>query len=137
MFLDMGHTGEPEMLEMLVAADRFFRSTLADGSCRAWLAETGGRIVGGGAVHILPWIPGYLDPSPCRAYVHGVYTEPGFRRRGVARGIMEAILAWCRESGFRSVTLHASDAGTHVYRAMGFTPTNEMRFVLDSESRHA
>ena len=130
MYRDMGQTGEGEMKQMLAAAERFLCTTLADGSCRAWLAETEGRVAGGGAVHILPWIPGYSDPSPRRAYVHGVYTEPEFRRRGVARKLMETIVAWCRDAGFRSVTLHASDAGWHVYLALGFTPTNEMRLLF-------
>jgi GNAT superfamily N-acetyltransferase len=130
MFRDMGHTGEPEMLRMLASAEQFIRAAFADDSYRAWLAEVEGRVAGGGAVHIVPWIPGYADPSSCRAYVHSVYVEPELRRRRIARSLMEAMVAWCRERGLRSVTLHASEEGRTLYASMGFTPTNEMRLVI-------
>ena len=130
MFRDMDHTGEEEMRRMLAAAGQFIRTALEDGSYRAWIAEVEGRAVGGGAVHIVPWIPGYADPSPCRAYVHSVYVEPAFRRKRIARCLMEEMVAWCRERGLRSVTLHASEQGRPLYAGMGFTATNEMRLII-------
>ena len=131
MFRDMGHSGEEGMRRMLASAEQFIRSAFADGTYRAWIAEVAGEAVGGGAVHIVPWIPGYADPSPCRAYVHNVYVEPAFRRRGIARAVMQAMIAWCRQRGFRSMTLHASDQGHSLYAGLGFTATNEMRLIVD------
>jgi hypothetical protein len=40
---------------------------------------------------------------------------------------MVTILGWLREQGFRSVSLHASDDGRHLYEELGFKATNEMR----------
>lgn len=130
MFRDMGHNGEEDMLQMLAAAERFIRASFTDGTYRAWLAEVEGCVAGGGAVHLVPWIPGYADPTSCRAYVHSVFVEPEFRRRRIAQSIMEAIIAWCRERGLRSVTLHASEQGRLLYARMGFTATNEMRLII-------
>ena len=135
MFRDMGHSGEADMLRMLSSAEQFIRAAFADGSYRAWLAEIEGRVVGGGAVHIIPWIPGYADPTPCRAYVHSVYVEPEFRRRRIAWSVMEAIIAWCRERGLRSVTLHASELGRPLYAGMGFQATNEMRLIIPQTAK--
>ena len=42
------------------------------------------------------------------AFVYNVYTEPAHRRRGLARLIMDAIHAWCREEGIGSMALNAS-----------------------------
>jgi GNAT superfamily N-acetyltransferase len=50
--------------------------------------------------------------------------------RGLAKSIMEAMISWCSEQGFAWVSLHASDAGRHLYETLGFTPTNEMRLML-------
>lgn len=130
MFRDMGHTGEEDMLRMLAAAGQFIHASFQNESYRAWLAEAEGHVVGGGAVHIVPWIPGFADQSSCRAYVHSVYIEPAFRRKGVARSLMEAIIGWCRDRGMRSVTLHASEQGRPLYASMGFTATNEMRLII-------
>ena len=65
-----------------------------------------------------------------RAYVLNMYTEPAHRRRGLAKRVLEAIVVWCREQGFKVVLLHASDAGRPLYRQFGFEPTNEMRLLL-------
>jgi GNAT superfamily N-acetyltransferase len=56
-----------------------------------------------------------------------MYTEPEFRKRGIARQIMLAILAWLKEQGLRSVNLHASSEGRPLYEKLGFENTNEMR----------
>ncbi|HSB61454.1 MAG TPA: GNAT family N-acetyltransferase, partial [Vicinamibacteria bacterium] len=63
-------------------------------------------------------------------WVLNMYTEPAFRRQGLARQVLEEILAWCREQGLRSVFLHASRAGRPLYESLGFEPTSEMRVVL-------
>ena len=130
MFRDMGDSEGAEMEEMLLAAERYLRERLAGGLTLGWLAEVDGCAVAGGVIDVLPWIPGYLDPTPRRAYVHNLYTEPSFRRRGIARMLMQTMVAWCREQGFRSVALHASDQGRALYEAMDFVGTNEMRLAL-------
>jgi len=58
-----------------------------------------------------------------------MYTEPAFRRQGSARQILETVIVWCRDEGFRSVYLHASGAGRPLYELLGFEP-NEMRLVV-------
>lgn len=59
-----------------------------------------------------------------------MYTDPDYRRRGLARQITHVMIFWCRAEGFASVSLHASKAGRPLYEAMGFQPTNEMRLKL-------
>jgi GNAT superfamily N-acetyltransferase len=70
--------------------------------------------------------------APRRAWVLNVYTEPDFRRRGLARRVMETIAAWCAAQGLSRVFLHASDAGRPLYESLGFEPTNEMKLGLGS-----
>ena len=65
-----------------------------------------------------------------RGWIQNVYTEAEFRRRGLARRLMEAVIAWCRVEGFRTVSLHASLEGRSLYESMGFRATNEMRLIL-------
>jgi GNAT superfamily N-acetyltransferase len=60
-----------------------------------------------------------------------MFTEPEYRRRGLARLLLEEMVKWCRRESFPVVTLHASDEGRPVYTAMGFVPSNEMRLHLD------
>jgi GNAT superfamily N-acetyltransferase len=130
MFADMGDGSEAERDAMVSAARPFIEAAIRDGSYRGWLMEVGGRVVAGGGVAVVGYQPTPLDPAPRRAFVLNMYTEPEYRRRGFARQVLEAIVAWCREQGFAAVLLHASDAGRPLYQELGFQPTNEMRLML-------
>ena len=130
MFADMGR-GDERSREAMVAATRsFIAAGLKDGSYRGWLLQVGGQVVAGGGVAIADFQPTPWDLSPKRAWIVNVYTEPEFRRRGLARQLLEAILAWCRDQQLHAIFLHASDAGRPLYESLGFQPTSEMRLVL-------
>jgi len=64
-------------------------------------------------------------PSPAHArarvgYVQWMSTEPAFRRRGLARAVLRALLAWFEAQGVHDVELHASPQGRLLYRSEGF-----------------
>ncbi|MGD0791551.1 MAG: GNAT family N-acetyltransferase [Terriglobales bacterium] len=132
MFRDMGE-GTPDELDRMVEVARdWLARALADRSYRHWLALDGsGRVVGGGGVLLCPWPASPKDPCTQRAVILNVYTEQEFRKRGIARQIMLAILEWLKEQGFRAVNLHASTEGRPLYERLGFEPTNEMRLRFD------
>src|SRR5262245_50143288 len=96
MFTDMGSTLEPDMLRPAFA--EWLRETMPSGAYRAWVAEdSGGRIVAGGGATIIPWPPGPRYPGNRLAFVYNVYVEHAYRRRGLARRLMDAIHEWCRD----------------------------------------
>lgn len=130
MWLDMGRRGESAFEVMEAAADEYFKVAIPSGAYRGYLAESHGKVVGGGGVVISPW-PGQLNQrKPYRAMILNIYVEKEYRRRGIARAIMEALIAWCRENDFVNVGLHASEEGRPLYEKLGFKPTNEMRLEL-------
>jgi len=131
MWWDMGRRDESAFQVMELAAHDYFVTAIPDGSYRGFLAvnETA-DVVGGGGVVVSPW-PGVLrQRSPRRAMILNMYVESAYRRRGIARSLMEAMIAWCREQGFVHVGLHASDEGRPLYEKLGFRATNEMRLDL-------
>lgn len=131
MFTDMGR-GTPAELEAMEATFiPYVQRALTTGMYRGWLACAGdGRVVAGGGLIVHEWPARPGDPNTRRAYVLNIYTEPGYRRQGLARRIMTTILDWCRAEGFQTVSLHASQDGRPLYEALGFVPTNEMRLKL-------
>ncbi|MGA7079011.1 MAG: GNAT family N-acetyltransferase [Terriglobales bacterium] len=133
MFRDMGDGTSDELDRMVEVSRPWLARALADGSYHHWLAlDASGRVCGGGGVLLVPWPANPTDPCTERAVILNVYTEPEFRKRGIARQIMLTILAWTREHGLRSVNLHASDEGRPLYEKLGFAATNEMRLRFDS-----
>jgi GNAT superfamily N-acetyltransferase len=130
MFSDMGFCDNAALDAMEATSAPFIKAGLQEGSYRAWLAEAKGTVVAGGGLVIVGHPSAPNDPVPRRAWILNMYTEPKYRRRGFGRAIIETIVDWCRAQGFAWVSLHASDAGRHLYEVLGFTPTNEMRLVL-------
>jgi GNAT superfamily N-acetyltransferase len=131
MFRDMGEGTAEELDRMVEVARPWLKKALANGSYRHWLLMDGsGGAAGGGGVLLSPWPANPHDPCTERAIILNVYTEPEFRRRGLARQVMQSILDWIKAHGLRSVNLHASPEGRHLYEKLGFEPTNEMRSRL-------
>lgn len=131
MFAEMGYGDDAAREAMARATWPLVEAALRDGSYQGWLVEDGGRVVAGGGLTVVSFPPTPFDPSPQRAWILNMYTEPGYRRRGLAMQILQNIVAWCREQGLKQVFLHASDAGRPLYERVGFKPTTEMRLVLD------
>ena len=144
MFTDMGVPLDAAALDS--AFRRWLAETMPAGTYRAWLVETieeqddhilGAKtiVVAGGGITIVPWPPGPRYMGTRLAFVYNVYTEPAHRRRGLARLVMDAIHAWCREAGITSLALNASADGQPMYQSMGYavTPSPMMFFALKQE----
>lgn len=128
MFEDMGNKNS-EGLDRMVAT---FRPWLIDHLQRdvyhSWLAcNAEGKVIAGSDVWLIDWPAGQYDISAYRGYILNVFTHPDYRRRGLARQLVQACTDWCYANGVQVMMLHASEEGRKVYEGMGFTPTNEMQ----------
>lgn len=127
--LDQWDVVDPAALREVARAYRpWLLARLRAGKLAGFLAETAqGAALGSALVHLREapprprWTRGELP------YVMNVYTVPEARGRGVATGLLEEILHWCRARGFPRVTLNASDMGRGVYERLGFETGSEMR----------
>jgi GNAT superfamily N-acetyltransferase len=130
MYIDMGYHDVRALDEMERASQTVFGEALRDGSYRGWFAEMEGQVIAGGGVLLVPFQPSPSQSRPMRPFIVNVYTEPSYRRRGMARRVVEEIVAWCRAQGYAAVSLHATDDARPLYESLGFLPTNEMRLEL-------
>jgi GNAT superfamily N-acetyltransferase len=130
MYEDMGYKDGSALAGMVSTSESYLQQALVDGSFRAWLAETAGRVVGGAAILVNPWPSHPYDQQCRRATILNMYVDPEFRRQGVARRLMQVMIEWGRKEGFVQVNLHASDQGRPLYESLGFKPTNEMQLKL-------
>jgi GNAT superfamily N-acetyltransferase len=64
-----------------------------------------------------------------RGIVLNVFTEPAWRRCGLAEQLMRQLLAWAQKESLDRLVLHASVDGRQLYERLGFVATNEMRFA--------
>lgn len=127
---DMNYTDHEALSAMETSTALYLKTAIPDGSFHSWLACDNDKIVAGGAVIVSPWPAHAYEPQCRRVTIMNVYTEPGHRRKGIARQLVQTMITWCQQQGFARVTLHASDQGKHLYKSLGFEDSNEMRLNL-------
>jgi aminoglycoside 6'-N-acetyltransferase I len=98
------------------------------------LAHSAGKVMGFvEAARRVDYVNG-TDSSPV-AFVEGLLVVPEFRRRGVARALMGAVIEWARGQGLSEL---ASDAlldnteGHAAHRALGFEETERVVYFRRS-----
>lgn len=128
MFRDMGYEDEAVMDSMAARFRVWLNEHMNTGDYLAWLVTApDGSVAAGTGLWLMDWPPHMIGTSARRGNILNVYTSASFRKRGLARSLMETVLAWCRQNGVDTVILHASPAGRGLYESMGFAATNEMR----------
>jgi GNAT superfamily N-acetyltransferase len=139
MFQDMGLVPEPLFENYRARCETRIREMLETGEYIGWLAspnDSQDQIVGGAGVQLRRTLPhpvgepgGEITMADGRhAIIINVFTEPEWRRRGVAKFLINEIIAWARRERLDRLVLHASDDGRALYDQMGFVQNNEMRF---------
>jgi GNAT superfamily N-acetyltransferase len=139
MFQDMGDVSGDAFEILRAKARARLKKWLDSGDYVGWLATPADQpemVVGGAGVQLQPILPRPVNPSTVgegrQGTVVNVFTEPQWRRRGVAGLLMKEIITWSKDEHLDRLLLHASDEGRSVYERLGFIPGNEMRFVGDS-----
>ena len=146
MWVDMGVADPGIVPELHRACADALAPILRSGEYVGWLAATidaPESIVAGAGVHFRPVLPlpvrradgsVFVDPGRHPTVVN-VYTEPAFRRRGLARQLMTRVLDWAEAEGIGMLHLHATPAGRGLYESLGFGPTGDMRLKLTERRR--
>jgi GNAT superfamily N-acetyltransferase len=129
MEVERGRAG-PSLEEYTAAYAEATRDELIRGTHRAWLAEADGEPVGCALLVVWTMPPNFTSSRRTRGFVSNVYTRPTYRRRGIARHLMELLVAWARAEGVGRLILWSSAEGRPLYKALGFTPSRAMELNL-------
>jgi len=131
MFEAMGFDDLAQLDIADAATAAYFAEAIPARMFHGWLAVTSaGVAVGSGGAVVDQHPPEPSNPSGQIGCIMSVVTAPRYRRRGIARRIMQVILKWLAEQGFQRVTLHTTDMGQPLYEELGFVDSNEMRLRL-------
>ena len=136
MFQDMGDVSDDAFEILRAKARARLKEWLDSGDYVGWLATPADQpemAVGGAGVQLQPILPRPLNASTVGEGRHGtvvnVFTEPQWRRQGIAGLLIKEIITWSKDEHLDRLLLHASDEGRSVYERLGFIAGNEMRFV--------
>lgn len=117
----------PGLRERLEA---YFRKALGEGFF-AWVAEIDGRAVSSVYCVLDEHPASPASPTGRVATLLNVYTDPPFRRRGIATRLLEAAVREAAQRGADRVDLSATSAGRPLYEKMGFCASRYTAMRLD------
>lgn len=70
-------------------------------------------------------LPSPDNPVGKFGIIDNIYVREAYRKQGVARQVMQALIFAAKKHGCGRVVLEATDAGRHLYETLGFKPSDE------------
>ena len=96
-----------------------------------WVVETDvGDVVAGAIVWLRPAVSEPGVRHLVQPYLLSMYTEPKWRRLGLASRIVTEAMKWAKSNGYGEIRLHASSMGRGIYIRQEFKRTWEMKREL-------
>lgn len=131
MFEAMGFDDPAKLDASDAAASAYFARAILSGEFQGWLAVTpAGETVSTSGLVIDQHPPGPGNLSGKTGYIMNVVTHPAYRRRGLARRLVQAALQWLDERDIQRVELHATDMSRPLYEELGFAAHAGMRLEM-------
>ena len=106
--------------DLTAQSRRYYQRALRDGTHTAYLVYDGDHLVGAGGVSYFEVLPTYHNPTGQKAYIMNMYTDPAYRRRGIARRTLDLLVRDARDRGVTAISLDATAMGRPLYEAYGF-----------------
>ena len=130
MFADMNVGTIDSRAQMDVHFKTWLHEEIINGHYLGWFACDGDAVIAGAGIWLMNSSPvpdGFAGRVP---YLLDVYTEPDYRKQGLARKLVTQSIDYCREHGYPKMRLHASVYGRPLYEQLGFVDGNEMQLTL-------
>ena len=123
--------GATEDFDLVPNLQDFYKRHLADGSFVSWLAVDGDRVVGTSGMSFAEKPPYFGCPTGRIGLLSSMYTDPEYRRMGIARELLSRVIEEARTHGCGTVHVTASDMGVLLYTDFGFEKNgNFMQYKL-------
>ena len=139
MFTEMGLLPVHLHADLIARTVEYLHHALAVGEYIGWIAAPAAdpaTIAAGAGVQRRRVLPHPVDADGKirvadgrQALVLNVFTEPLWRRRGLAGMLMHQVIEWAKTANVDTLVLHASDDGRPLYEKLGFERTAEMRYA--------
>ena len=123
--------GATEKLNLVPALMDYYHRHIADGTFVSWLAMDGEKIIGTSGMSFVEKPPYFSCPTGKIGLLSSMYTDPDYRRRGIAKELLRRVVEEARDYGCGSVQITASDMGVLLYTDFGFVKNgNFMQYKL-------
>ena len=105
------------------------RRYFLEGDQTTVVAVDDGRCVACASMSYIEIMPTFSHTSGKRAHLMNVYTEKDYRRRGIARQLVNMLIEDARVHGATEISLDATESGRPLYESMGFKASEECMVI--------
>lgn len=116
---------DTDMSEVERESYNYYQKALCNGSHIAYLVFDDERFVGAGGVSFFQVMPTYHNPSGNKAYIMNMYTNPEYRRKGIAIKTLDMLIKDAKNKGVTVISLEATDMGRPLYEKYEFVKMND------------
>ena len=110
----------PQDVDLEAALMDFYKRHLAAGTYVSWLAFDGDKIVGTSGMSFAEKPPYFACPSGKVGILSSMYTDPNYRRQGIATQLLDRVVKEAKNYGCGTIYITASDVGVKLYESYGF-----------------
>ena len=123
--------GATEDIDLVPTLKDYYARHMADGTFVSWIALDGDKIVGTSGMSFVEKPPYFGCPSGRIGLLSSMFTDPAYRRKGIARELLSKVVEEARAYGCGTVQITASDMGVLLYTSFGFVKnSNFMQYKL-------
>ena len=123
--------GAKEDINLEAALKDYYLRHLSDGTFISWLALDNDRIIGTSGMSIVEKPPYFGCPSGKIGLLSSMFTDPNYRRKGIAKTLLSKVIDEAKTQGCGTVQITASDMGVLLNSDYGFEKNeNFMQFKL-------
>ena len=123
--------GATEDIDLVPALKDYYRRHMSDGTFVSWIAMDGDKIVGTSGMSFVEKPPYFDSPSGKMGLLSSMFTDPEYRRKGIAKELLSRVIEEARAYGCGTVQITASDMGVMLYTDFGFVRNgNFMQYKL-------
>ena len=123
--------GATEDIDLIPPLRDYYDRHMSDGTFVSWLALDKDKIIGTSGMSFVEKPPYFGCPSGRIGLLSSMFTDPDYRRIGIAKELLNRVVEEARAYGCGAVHITASDMGVKLYTAYGFVHNNNfMQYML-------
>lgn len=123
--------GATEDIDIVPTLKDYYARHMADGTFVSWIALDGDKIIGTSGMSFVEKPPYFGCPSGRIGLLSSMFTDPAYRRKGIAKELLSRVVEEARAYGCGTVQITASNMGVLLYTSFGFVKnSNFMQYKL-------